>query len=86
MASKFNKNNGLLKDMEIKIKNMLKLQQEQVLEILKFKKESEILKKRLSTSDEFKLGIGAFLEQPLTIKGSLKGFKKSLKELKRKSS
>ena len=44
-----------------------------------------LLKKRLSTSDEFKLGIGAFLEQPLTIKGSLKGFKKSLKELKQKS-
>ena len=46
----------------------------------------DLLKKKLLMSDEFKLGIGAFLEKPLLIKGSLKGFKKSLKELKQKSS
>ena len=43
-----------------------------------------LVKKRLSNSDEFTLGFGAFYPEPMLIKSSLKGFNKSLNALKKK--
>ena len=43
-----------------------------------------LVKQRLSNSDEFTFGFGAFYPEPMLIKSSLKGFNKSLNALKEK--
>ena len=50
----------------------------------KHKKLFNQIKQGLSYSDEFTLAFGAFLPEPILIKSSLKGFNKSLNELKQK--
>ena len=44
----------------------------------------EILKKNLLSQNEFSIFLDVFMEEPLKINGSLKGFEQSLEALKSK--